>query len=102
MQLKIEHDYFKSYLVKLSNYLTNKCFVCNTKKNSEHLILHCRATRAVREELRQEFDIKELSLKNLFSTKSEQEFLFKFIEKTQISTRSWLIQQASLETENEE
>ena len=50
----------------------------------------------------QEFDIKEFSLKNLFNIKIEQEFSFKFLKKTQISTRNWLLQQVSLETENEE
>ena len=88
MQLKLEHDYFKSYLVRLSDYSTDRCFVYDTRKDSEHLILHCKATQTVREKLRQEFDIKEFSLKNLFSTKIEQEFLFKFLEKTQISIRN--------------
>jgi hypothetical protein len=102
MQLKMSHGYFKSYLVRLPEYSTNKCHICNTKENPEHLILHCKATRAIREELKQEFNIKEFSLKNLFSIKSEQEFLFKFLEKTQISTRNWLLQQVSLEAENDE
>ena len=102
IQLKLDHEYFKSYLVRLSEYTTNRCLICDTKKNSEHLILHCKATQSVREELKQEFDIKEFSLKNLFNTKHEQEFLYKFLEKTQISTRNWLLQQADLEAENEE
>ena len=96
------HGYFKSYLVKLPDYTTNKCFICGIKENPEHLILHCKATRAIREELKQEFNIKEFSLKNLFNIKSEQEFLFKFLEKTQISTRNWLLKQANLEVEDEE
>ncbi len=100
--MKLGHEYFKSYLVKLPEYTTNKCFICDTKKNSEHLILHCKITQFVREELKQEFDIKEFSLKNLFNTRQEQEFLYKFLEKTQISTRNWLLQQANLEAENEE
>ncbi len=62
--------------------------MCGTKENPEHLILHCKATQAIREELKQEFNIKEFSLKNLFDIKSGQEFLFKFLEKTQISTRN--------------
>jgi len=98
----MSHGYFKSYLVRLSNYTTNKCSICDTKENPEHLILHCKATRAIREELKQEFNIKEFSLKNLFNIKSGQEFLFKFLEKTQISTRNWLLKQANLEVEDEE
>ncbi len=102
IQLKLGHGYFKSYLIRLPDYTTNKCFVCGTKENPEHLILHCKATCAIREKLKQEFNIKEFSLKNLFDTKSGQEFLFKFLEKTQISTRNWLLQQANLEVEDEE
>jgi len=102
MQLKLGHGYFKSYLVRLPEYTTNRCFICDTKKNPEHLILHCKTTQSVREELKQEFDIKEFSLKNLFNTKQEQEFLYKFLEKTQISTRNWLLQQTDLKAENEE
>ena len=96
------HGYFKSYLVKLPDYIINKCFIYNIKENSKHLILHYKATQAIREELKKEFNIKEFSLKNLFNIKSEQEFLFKFLEKTQISTRNWLLKQANLEAEDEE
>ena len=102
MQLKLGHGYFKSYLVRLPEYITDKCFVCGTKENPEHLILHCKATRKIRDQLKQELDIKEFSLKNLFSTERGQEFLIKFLEKTQISTRNWLLHQTSLEIEDEE
>src|SRR5205809_464784 len=102
MQLKLDHGYFRSYLARLPEYTTNRCSICDTKKNPEHLILHCKTTQAVREELKQEFDIKEFFLKNLFNTQHEQEFLYKFLEKTQISTRNWLLQQTDLEAENEE
>ena len=101
MQLKLNHEYFKSYLIRLSEYTTNRCFICD-KKNSEHLIFHCKITQFVREELKQEFDIKEFSLKNLFSMKSGQDFLIKFLEKTQISTRNQLLYQTSLEIEDKE
>ena len=102
MQLKMGHGYFKSYLVRMPEYSTNRCFICGTKENPEHLILHCKSTQAVREELKQEFEIKEFSLKNLFNTNIGQKFLFEFIEKTQVSTRNWLLQQVSLEAEEEE
>ena len=88
MQLKLGHGYFKSYLVRQSDYSTDRCYVCGTREDPEHLILHCKVTQTVREKLKQEFDIKEFSLKNLFDTKIEQEFLFKFLEKTQISIRN--------------
>ena len=46
------HGYFKSYLVRLPDYTINKCSICGTKENPEYLILHCKATRAIREELK--------------------------------------------------
>ena len=88
MQLKLEHGYFKSYLVRLSEYSTDRYFVCDTREDSEHLILHCKITQTVREKLKQEFDIKKFSLKNFFDIKIEQEFLFKFLEKTQVLIRN--------------
>ena len=88
MQLKLSHDYFKSYLIRLSDYTTDKCYVCDTKKDSEYLILHCKVTQSIKKKLKQKFDIKEFSLKNFFNVKIEQEFLFKFLKKTQISTRN--------------
>jgi ribonuclease HI len=43
MQLKFEHEYFKSYLVRLSNYETNKCNEnCNFIQTSKQLLLRCR------------------------------------------------------------
>ena len=82
MQLKLDHGYFRFYLVKFSSYSLNRCFTCDTKEDSEYLILHCKNTKQIREGLRKEFDIKEFSLKNFFNTKIDQEFLFKFIKKT--------------------
>src|SRR5205814_10099523 len=102
MQLKLGHGYFRFYLVRLSNYSSNKCFTCGTKEDPEHLILHYKNTKQIREELRKKFNIKEFSLKNLFNIKIEQEFLFKFIEKTQIRTRNWLLQTVDYESNDEE
>ena len=102
MQLKLGHGYFKFQLVRLSNCSSNRCFTCGIKEDPEHLILHCKNTKQIREELRKEFDIKEFSLKNLFNTKIGQEFLFKFIEKTQIGTRNWLLQTVDYESNDEE
>ena len=48
MQLKIGHEYFKSYQYKLSNWLQNHkidddlCFKCHEKKTPSHLLLYCK------------------------------------------------------------
>ena len=100
--MKLEHRYFRFYLARFTDYSSNKCFTCGTKENSEHLIFYCKNTKYAREKLKKKFNIKEFSLKNLFNIKIDQEFLFKFIEKTQIETRKWLLQTADYESDNEE
>ena len=44
IQLKLGHGYFKSYLVRLPDYTTNKYFICDIKKNSKYLILYYKVT----------------------------------------------------------
>jgi hypothetical protein len=102
MQLKLGHGYFRSYLVRFSGYTSDRCFTCGTKENPEHLILHCKNTKWAREKLKKKYNIEGFSLKNLFNTKTGQEFMFEFIEKTQIGTRQWLLQTADYESDNEE
>ena len=100
--MKLGHGYFRFYLARFTGYSSNRCFTCGIKENPEHLILYYKNTKYTREELKKEFNIKEFSLKNLFNTKIDQEFLFKFIEKTQIGTRNWLLQTANYKSNNEE
>lgn len=92
-QLKLEHDYFRSYLYKLSGYDSNICQFCNTKENSEHLLLHCRRYNQIRSRIKQEKQLNQLSLKILFGTNSGQDFLLDFLKETNIATRKWLLQQ---------
>ena len=69
MQLKLDHEYFKFYLIKFLNYLLNKCFTCDIKKSLKYLIFHCKNMKYVRDKLKKKFNIKELFLKNLFNIK---------------------------------
>ncbi len=87
IQLKLDHDYFKSYLNKMSNYDSNICQFCNTKENPEHLLLHCRRYSQIRSRIKQEKQLNQLSLKILFGTKLGQDFLFEFLKETSIATR---------------
>jgi len=87
MQLKLGHGYFKSYLCRLPNYDSDTCQSCKTKENPEHLILCCRRYTQIRIRIKSEKKLNQLSLKILFSTKLEQDFLFEYLEKTGIATR---------------
>src|SRR6266496_2049086 len=87
IQLKLDHDYFKSYLNRLPNYDSNVCQFCNTKENPEHLLLHCRRYSQIRSKIKQKKQLNQLSLKILFDTKLGQDFLFEFLKETSIATR---------------
>ena len=92
IQLKLDHDYFKSYLNKLSNYDSNICQFCNTKKNSEHLLLYCKKYNQIKNKIKQKKQLNQLFLKILFDTIWGQDFLFEFLKETSIATRKWLLQ----------
>ena len=91
-QLKIGHGYFKSYLNRASDSYPDVCFICNTKENPEHLLLHCKRYSSIRNKLKKEKQLNQLSLKILFSSKQGQDFLLKYIEQTGIATRKNLLQ----------
>ena len=52
MQLKLGHGYFKSYLIRLSEYIIDKYYIYSIKKNSEYLILYYKAIKKIRDELK--------------------------------------------------
>ncbi len=90
MQLKLGHGYFRSYLYRLSEYDSKNCMKCNTTENPKHLLLHCRRYSQIRNKIKAEKQLQQLSLKILYSTKLEQEFLFEYLKQTGIATRKWL------------
>jgi hypothetical protein len=103
MQLKLEHEYFKSYLVKLSNYETKKCNEnCNFTQNSEHLLLNCHHFTNERSKLINEMKFQIITLKTLFETKKNIENLRKFLINIEIVTRRWILSDLNEENEDEE
>jgi len=47
IQLKMKHNYFKSYLHRLSENNSNKCYeICKARQTSKHLLLNCKHYRA--------------------------------------------------------
>ena len=86
-QLKSGHGYFKSYLNRALDACPNICFIYNTKENPEHLILNCKRYSSIRNKIKKEKQLNQLSLKMLFSSKQGQDFLFEYIIQTGIATR---------------
>ena len=74
-QIKLEHDYFKSYLKRLSAYDSNLCNVCKVKQTPEHILLSCRIYKAEQKAL------KKAILQTKPRTESEQN--------SELSVREW-------------
>ena len=77
----------------MSNYDSNICQFCNTKKNPEYLLLYYKRYSQIRSKIKQEKQLNQLSLKILFDIILKQDFLFEFLKETSIATKKWLLQQ---------
>ena len=87
LQMKIEHEYFKSYLYRLSAYESNQCNEeCSETQTSEHLLLYCRHYLKERKEMKNNMKIF-ITLRTLFNTNESIKNVLKFIKNTRICTR---------------
>ncbi len=60
IQLKMKHDYFKSYLHWLSENNSNKCYeICNARQTSKHLLLNIKNAKKQRKMKVQWWELKE-------------------------------------------
>jgi hypothetical protein len=88
IQLKFKHDYFKSYLIKLSKYDSKKCNEnCNFTQSS--MLLHCHHFTIDSSILIKNIKSQNIRLKTLFDTKEELENLRIFLINIEIVTRKW-------------
>ncbi len=102
MQLKLEHDYFKSYLIRLSNYDRKKCNEnCHFVQNPEHLLLNCRHFIIERSKFINNMKSQNFTLKTLFETKKDIENLKIFLINIEIVTRKWILRNVKKNNEDE-
>ncbi len=89
IQLKMRHDYFKSYLHWLSENNSNKCYeICNARQTSKHLLLNCRHYRAEQRKLKKKAQLKNTNIiLTLFIIKIERIATLEYLKNTQIATR---------------
>ncbi len=94
IQLKMRHDYFKSYLHRLSKNNSNKCYeICNARQTSKHLLLNCRHYRAEQIKLKEKSQLKNTDIiLTLFIIKIERITTLKYLKNTWIATRKWLLE----------
>ena len=89
MQLKLEHDYFKSYLKKLSDYDSNKYDCNNTSiQSSAHLLLFCSKYAAQYSKIKNKLIASNLFLKLLLTTRNEIQAIFDFLKDSEIVRRN--------------
>ena len=94
IQLKMRHDYFKSYLHRLSENNSNKCYeICNARQTLKHLLLNCRHYRAEQIKLKEKAQLKNTdTILTLFIIKIERIASLEYLKNTQITTRKWLLE----------
>ncbi len=94
IQLKMRHDYFKSYLHWLSENNLNKCYeICNASQTSEHLLLNCKHYRSEQIKLKKKTQLKNTNIiLMLFIIKIERIATLKYLKNTRITTRKWLLE----------
>ncbi len=89
IQLKMKHDYFKSYLHRLSENNSNKCYeICNARQTLKHLLLNCRHYRAKQRKFKEKAQLKNTDIiLTLFIIKIERIATLKYLKNTRIATR---------------
>jgi len=94
IQLKMRHDYFKSYLHRLSENNSNKCYeICNARQTSKHLLLNCRHYRAEQRKLKKKAQLKNTDIiLTMFFIKIERITTLEYLKNTWIATRKWLLE----------
>ncbi len=94
IQLKMKHDYFKSYLHRLSENNLNKCYeICNARQTLKHLLLNCKHYRAEQRKFKEKAQLKNTDIiLILFIIKSERIATLKYLKNTQIAMRKWLLE----------
>jgi len=94
IQLKMKHDYFKSYLHRLSKNNSNKCYkICNARQTLKHLLLNCRHYKAEQIKFKKKAQLKNTdTILTLFIIKIERIATLKYLKNTWIATRKWLLE----------
>ncbi len=94
IQLKMRHDYFKSYLHRVSENNLNKCYeICNASQTSKHLLLNCKHYRSEQIKLKKKTQLKNTDIiLTLFIIKIERIATLKYLKNTRIATRKWLLE----------
>jgi hypothetical protein len=93
-QLKLDHEYFRSYLIRTPNCESDKYFnSCKAKQTPEHLLMSCRTYRLERQSIiriakQYKDEPRPLKFTHLFKNATTMDEVFKFLQKIKITTRN--------------
>ncbi len=89
IQLKMKHSYFKSYLHRVSENNSNKCYeICNASQTSKHLLLNCKHYKSEQIKFKKKTQLKNTNIiLTLFIIKIERIATLKYLKNTWIATR---------------
>ena len=92
IQLKLDHDHFRSYLKRLSDYDSDKCNYNDIYiQFSAHLLTSCSKYQIQHSKIKKNLSISDnLSLKLLLTTRERIQAVFDFLKETEIARRNWL------------
>ena len=88
MQMKFEHEFFKSYLIRLLKYDFKNCNDdCNEIQTSKHLLIDCRHFRDVQSQLIKKMKSQAITLQTLFEIKKKKKNVIEFLKFIRIEIR---------------
>jgi len=91
--MKLDHDYFKFYLNRLSDYDSDKChWLCCQRQTSEHLLTTCHHFKNEQLILKRKLKDLSLEIRTLFIIKEEIQAVLWFLKETRVKIRKWLLE----------
>ena len=80
----MRHNYFKSYLHRLSENNSNKCYeICKARQTSKYLLLNCKHYRTEQLQLKAKAQFKNINtILMLFIIKIERIAMLKYLKST--------------------
>ncbi|KAL5601285.1 uncharacterized protein BROUX77_005534 [Berkeleyomyces rouxiae] len=91
-QMKVGKGNLLPYLLLIKKTDSDRCRRCQEHESEsvEHVLLHCAAFSAERQEMAMALSPKPLDLPTLFNTNNGTEVLLKFVRKTGFCTKAWV------------
>ncbi len=92
IQIKLDHNYFKFYLNRISDYDSDKCHLsCHQRQTSEHLLTTYHHFKNEQLVLRRKLEDLSLEIRTLFILKEKIQAVLQFLKEIRVEIREWLL-----------